>query len=341
MDRSSHSLKSLHTFGLEQSAFQIITIDSLSALREACNNSKAPVVVVGGGSNILPVEDFSGTVLLNRISGRELKERDDHYLLEAGAGENWLELVQWSLEQGAPGLENLALIPGSSGAAPVQNIGAYGIEFATFCEYVEAYNRLSGELERFAVGECEFGYRTSIFKTRLRNSHIITRIGLKLPKTWQANLEYGPLQSLSQDATPQDVFERVCRLREQKLPDPSELGNAGSFFKNPLVSQQLADELKAHYPKMPCYPVAGDMCKLAAGWLIDQAGLKGFELGRAGVHQEQALVLVNLGGATARELVSLACLVRARVNEMFGVTLEPEVQLLGAQGFVTLDEVVQ
>ncbi|MGL5814830.1 MAG: UDP-N-acetylmuramate dehydrogenase [Aeromonas sp.] len=341
-------LSTLNTLGLEAHCLwlaEVAQLDDLRQLRDNVELAALPRLVLGGGSNILFCNDFAGLVVHNRLQGIEVRDEGDHWLLHVAAGENWHELVCHALQQGWHGLENLALIPGTIGAAPVQNIGAYGVELARFCTYVEAFNWQSGELERIQAADCQFGYRDSIFKHAYQDSHFITAVGLSLPKAWQPVQGYGPLAALGDQPSPQAIFDTVCATRMAKLPDPALLCNAGSFFKNPVVPQALAEGLKAHYPQMPVYPVAESsagegQAKLAAGWLIDQCGLKGFAIGRAAVHQEQALVLVNLGGASAMELIALAAHVRDSVEQQFGVVLEHEVRFMGLTGETWLDEVL-
>lgn len=237
-----------------------------------------------------------------------------------------------------PGLENLALIPGTVGAAPIQNIGAYGVEFCDVCDWVEYLDVESGDLLRLTVDECEFSYRESIFKGSLRDKAVITAVGLRLPKAWQPKLAYGPLQSFNAETvTPREIFDRVCEVRSEKLPNPEVLGNAGSFFKNPIVSASVYIELAQRFPSIVGYAQPDGDVKLAAGWLIEHAGLKGFALGNAGVHAKQALVLVNLGHATGQDICRLALHVIARVNEVFGVKLEAEPRIMGLTGETSLD----
>lgn len=330
-----------NTFGMHAHAawgLPFTTLAELQALLAEPGWAAMPRLVLGGGSNVLFTCDFEGLILLNRMRGIAVREDATHWHLEVAAGENWHELVAWTLAQGMAGLENLALIPGAVGAAPVQNIGAYGIEFCRYCDYVVAWNIPEGRLETIPAAGCGFGYRESHFKGKWHQSHIITAVGLSLPKQWQPISGYGPLRELGDKPTPQQIFEAVCRLRLEKLPQPEVLGNAGSFFKNPCVTAEQADALTLRYPAMPRYPQADGQVKLAAGWLIEQAGLKGVELGRAAVHAQQALVLVNLGGATAQEIMDLARLVRQRVQHQFAVQLEPEVRFIGNCAEVTLDE---
>ena len=337
------SLSTLNTLGLDAHCLWLADVtrpDDLAQLRTNPELATLPRLVLGGGSNILFCDDFAGLVIHNGLKGITLHEESEHWLLHVAAGENWHELVCHALQQGWHGLENLALIPGTVGAAPVQNIGAYGVELASVCAYVEAFNWQSGEVERIAAADCRFGYRDSIFKHDYQDSHFITAVGLRLPKAWRPVAGYGPLAALGDASSPQAIFDTVCATRMAKLPDPAVLGNAGSFFKNPVVPAALAETLKQQYPQMPCYPAAEGQAKLAAGWLIDQCGLKGFAIGRAAVHQEQALVLVNLGGASAMELIALAAHVRDSVEHQFGVVLEHEVRFMGRSGETWLDEVL-
>ncbi|NEX75227.1 UDP-N-acetylmuramate dehydrogenase [Aeromonas rivipollensis] len=336
-------LAALNTLGLEAHCLwlaEVAQLDDLCQLRANSELNALPRLVLGGGSNILFCNDFAGLVVLNRMKGIALQDDDSHWLLHVAAGEEWHQLVCHALQQGWHGLENLALIPGTVGAAPVQNIGAYGVELARFCAYVEAFNWQSGEVERIAAADCQFGYRDSIFKHDYQDTHFITAVGLRLPKVWQPVIGYGPLAALGEHPGAQAIFDTVCATRMAKLPDPAVLGNAGSFFKNPVVPTSVADALKGQYPQMPCYPAGEGQAKLAAGWLIDQCGLKGFAIGRAAVHQEQALVLVNLGGASAMELIALAAHVRDSVEHKFGVVLEHEVRFMGLTGETWLDEVL-
>lgn len=337
------SLLTLNTLALDAHCLwlvEVAQVDDLQQLVTKPELTDLPRLVLGGGSNVLFCNDFAGLVVLNRLKGIQLQDEGEHWLLHVAAGEEWHQLVCHALQQGWYGLENLALIPGTVGAAPVQNIGAYGVELASFCAYVEAFNWQSAQLERIDAADCHFGYRDSIFKHEYQDSHFITAVGLRLPKAWTPVLGYGPLAALGDAPTAQAIFDTVCATRRAKLPDPAVLGNAGSFFKNPVVTRALADTLKQQYPHMPCYPAGEGQAKLAAGWLIDQCGLKGFAIGRAAVHQEQALVLVNLGGASAMELIALAAHVRDSVEQKFGVVLEHEVRFMGLTGETWLDEVL-
>jgi UDP-N-acetylmuramate dehydrogenase len=277
--------------------------------------------------------------------GINQSENEQDYLLQVAAGEDWHELVESTVEKGVYGLENLALIPGVVGAAPVQNIGAYGVEFKDFCTSVDYIDLEEGTLKTLSNEGCLFAYRDSIFKGELKDRALITSVSLKLPKQWQAHCRYGLLQGLDEtesSVSAQQIFDSVCRIRSEKLPDPKILGNAGSFFKNPIVSDNLSEQLLSHHPGMPHYPQDDGTVKLAAGWLIDQCGLKGKKIGGAAVHLQQALVLINEDGkATASDVIQLAWHVREQVLHKFAVLLEHEVRFIDAQGETNLLQVIE
>lgn len=344
MSNSRTSLTKFTTFGINAKAKDIIVAtspDSLAEFWRIAVDRHDPVLILGEGSNVLFLEDFSGTILLNRIKGITITEDGDSWRLHVGAGENWHELVKYSLEQGMSGLENLALIPGCAGSAPIQNIGAYGIEFQRVCDYVDVLNLCTNEVFRLTADECQFGYRESIFKHSYRDGYAIIAVGLRLDKLWQPVLNYGDLAQLPRETvTPKQVFDSVCHMRKTKLPDPHETGNAGSFFKNPVVTAAVAAQIKAIFPDAPMYPQASGDMKLAAGWLIDRCDLKGFQVGGAAVHQKQALVLINKDHATSADVAMLAQAVRNRVAEKFDVWLEPEVRFISATGEVNAVEVL-
>jgi len=344
MSHQKNSLKSWNTFSISASATSITVADSAEQLCRAwqlSHQQNEPVLLLGEGSNVLFLEDFNGQVIINRIKGITIEEQTDFWLLHVGAGENWHQLVETTLNKGLAGLENLALIPGCAGSAPIQNIGAYGVEFEQLCAYVDVMRLKDGDIQRLTAEECLFGYRDSIFKHQYRDGYAIVAVGLRLAKLWQPVLSYGDLVNLDpQTVTPRQVFEAVCQMRRSKLPDPEVTGNAGSFFKNPLVTAKAAAELKENYPTMPVYPQANGEVKLAAGWLIDQCALKGFRQGGASVHEKQALVLINRDNATGKDIVALARTVRQRVAGKFNVWLEPEVRFIAAHGEINAVEVI-
>lgn len=336
MSSQHNSLQSWNTFGLDAHAANLDVATSAESLLQSWQQSllhNQPVLLLGEGSNILFLEDFSGRVIINRIKGIQIEEDQHHWQLHIGAGENWHNLVQVLLEKGIPGLENLAMIPGCVGSAPIQNIGAYGVELKDVCAYVDVLDLNTGEVERLTAAACQFGYRDSIFKHQYQLGYAIVAVGLVLNKQWRPVMTYGDLRALDpQTVTPQQIFDAVCAMRSSKLPDPAIAGNAGSFFKNPVVTAEAAEAIRTAYPTLPAYPQADGRVKLAAGWLIEQCELKGVSVGGAAVHQQQALVLINKEKATGSDIVALAHEVRQRVGTKFNVWLEPEVRFIGAQG---------
>ncbi|KGA26697.1 UDP-N-acetylmuramate dehydrogenase [Pectobacterium odoriferum] len=344
MASSVISLKSHNSFSLSVSASRITVADTQDKLIEGwhvASASQEPVLLLGEGSNVLFLEDFLGTILLNRLKGIDIREESDGWYLHIGAGENWHKLVEYTLKCGIAGLENLALIPGCVGSAPIQNIGAYGVELQHICDYVELLDLTEGKVMRLTSEECQFGYRESIFKHQYRSGFAITAVGLFLKKEWNPVLNYGDLAKLNPETvTPQQVFDSVCNMRRSKLPDPTVTGNAGSFFKNPIITQQHAESILREYPNAPQYMQTDGNVKLAAGWLIDQCKLKGFQLGGAAVHDKQALVLINKNNAKSSDIVELARYVRNQVAEKFSIFLEPEVRFIATHGEVNAIEVL-
>jgi UDP-N-acetylmuramate dehydrogenase len=313
-------------------------VDSIQSLQELRLNSEIagkPWLVLGGGSNVLFTQNVLQPIIKVSIPGISiLKSDSDWATVRVGAGVNWHELVLWSLDEGMSGLENLSLIPGQCGAAPMQNIGAYGVELKQVFDCLEAIEIATGVVHTFHRNECNFDYRTSIFKTELKNKFIITSITLKLRRSGlNLNLDYGDIRSvLSQRGitkpTPRDVSNAVIYIRQSKLPDPDKIGNAGSFFKNPEIHMDEFSALKTRFPELPGYPVTNEKVKVPAGWLIDKLGLKGYRNGDAGVHDRQALVLVNHGLATGNEILSISRHIQDRVHATYNISLEPEVNIL-------------
>ena len=320
-------LKSLNTFGIAARASLLFEVENEEDLLALPAWQPGKDLVLGGGSNILLVDDVVGKVILNRIRGIDLVEHNgDSYLLEVGAGENWHELVQYALQRGWHGLENLALIPGLVGAAPVQNIGAYGVELSGLLESVTAWDWQQSRWAVFQADECELAYRDSRFKQEPRDRYFITSIRLRLGSKFTPQLDYAGLREAlgSLPATATNVFNTVVNLRQQKLPDPAVSGNAGSFFKNPVISGTEAERLKQKHPDLPAWQVGQHQLKFSAAAMIQSCGLKGYRHGDAAVSEQHALVLVNLGATTGAELWQLAQLVQDRVYQHFGVALEPE-----------------
>ena len=342
------SLRPYNTFDLDVRAryfARFASADELRQLLKLPQVQAADKLILGGGSNLLFTQDFGGVVLKNEIRGLEILSEDGEEgtaLVRAGAGESWHGLVEFALDQHLSGIENLSLIPGTVGAAPLQNIGAYGAELRDTFDHLEAVELDTGALRVFTTDECGFGYRESVFKNVLKNQFVVTALVLRLHRQarlsgYELNVRYGAItETLAElgiegKPTPQEVSRAVVHIRRSKLPDPAEIGNAGSFFKNPEISQARFDHLKSQYPNLPGYPVPGGV-KVPAGWLIEQAGWKGLRRGPGagthGVHDRQALVLVHHGGATGSELRQLAEDIIASVRQKFGIDLHPEVNIL-------------
>jgi UDP-N-acetylmuramate dehydrogenase len=327
------SLRGFNTFGVEARArwfCRVRSAEELAALATEPKLAGLPRLILGGGSNLLLTRDFDGLVIRIEVPGlREVGEAGDSWVVELGAGENWHGAVERLLAMDRPGLENVALIPGNCGAAPIQNIGAYGLELAERFDSLTAWDFDTQQSIGMSAAECDFGYRDSAFKRELAGRRVILSIRLALPKRWQPVAGYADVaHELKargiERPQPRDIFDAVVAVRRRKLPDPVSIGNAGSFFKNPVVSREQHRALIAHHPSLVSYPLPGGRVKLAAAWLIDAAGLKGATRGRAGVYEKQALVLVNRGGATGAEILALAREVQDKVAEKFGIRLEPE-----------------
>lgn len=330
----NHPLRELNSFHVDEWADCIIEFDQKEDLNTIFSQDNAPQkwFALGGGNNILFTQRFEGTLI--KPIGKEITIKaqiDDSVIVKAEAGVEWDDLVAWSVEQGLWGMENLSLIPGSVGAAPVQNIGAYGAEAKDVIERVHFFNAEECKHHTLGNAECRFAYRDSIFKHELKGKVIITSVEFRLSKSPRPNLAYGDLSKEVEargGSKLKNIREAVCAIRQSKLPDTAVLGNAGSFFKNPIVNKSVSEELKRTYENMPIYPLSDAKCKLAAGWLIDQAGLKGYRKGNVGVHDRQALVLVNLGKAKGAEVIDLAHEVQLAVKQKFGIEIEPEVNIL-------------
>lgn len=321
----AHSLQAFHTFSLPSQCSQLTEITDLAQLQQ--QSFASPFCLLGEGSNTVFLADYQGHVIKMATKGITVTVREHDYLLEVAAGENWHQLVIYTLEHGMPGFENLALIPGTVGAAPVQNIGAYGVELAKYIDYVEYFDIASKKVVRLSKENCLFGYRDSIFKHSLKNQAVITQVGFCLPKQWQPVLSYGPLQQLK-DISPMAIFEQVIKTRNSKLPNPYELANAGSFFKNPIITNsQLQALLKVH-PQLPHYVYDDEHHKVAAGWLIEQADLKGYQIAGIEVHQQQALVLVNHGNSVGDDLVAMIKHIQQQVWLRYQIGLQHEVRLM-------------
>jgi len=330
--REQVNLASYNSFGLQAKARFFASVSHKQEIRQAlafARKQPLPLRILGGGSNLLLTGDINALVLHIQTRGlRICHDKDGEVQIEAAAGEPWHEFVLWTLAQGAYGLENLSLIPGSVGAAPIQNIGAYGVELKDHCIGVEALNISTGEIRIFSTKDCRFAYRDSLFKQQ-PGHWLILSVHFKLSRKPQLQLNYGDIRARLADLnienpTPEDISRVVCAIRQEKLPNPAELGNAGSFFKNPIISAEQAEQLKQQYPKLIAWPQANGRIKLAAAWLIEQAGWKGFRENHIGVHQTQALVLVNYGGANGSELLQLAHRIQRDIKDRFNIWLEIE-----------------
>lgn len=332
----NHSLKSFNTFGVEASCryfFEFTEAEDLITFVQSNQSlENLPVFVLGGGSNVLFIDNFNGLIIHPNVPGiTRVKEDRQHVWFEVGAGEVWDDFVKFSVDFQLGGIENLSLIPGHVGAAPVQNIGAYGQEVSDTIELVRGYDLQQKTLVDFSAPECNFSYRDSLFKRELKNRVIITSVIFRLDKFPEFNLKYGQVEEKVKalgEVNLQHVRQAVIDIRSSKLPDVAELGNAGSFFKNPVAGKEQVTQLINDYPGMPVYAVDDTHVKLAAGWLIERTGLKGFRNGNVGVHEKQSLVLVNHGGATGKEIYDFSEIVRQEVFKKFGIALEREVNVV-------------
>ncbi|MEL6134829.1 MAG: UDP-N-acetylmuramate dehydrogenase [Bacteroidota bacterium] len=335
--QSHVSLRPYNTFGIDVSTKYWIQINSVTEAEEFIIdniNNPLPTFILGGGSNILFTKDFEGVVIYNQIKGKEvIRETEDEVWLKVGAGENWHELVCYCLSQDWGGIENLSLIPGSVGAAPIQNIGAYGVEIKEVFDHLEAINLHTGHPKTFDRASCAFGYRDSIFKRRAKGLYMITQVVFRLSKrNHTLHTTYGAItQRLEELALPpsiQHISQAVIDIRQRKLPDPKVIGNAGSFFKNPVISAEAFADIQSQYPEAPHYPQPNRTVKVPAGWLIQQCGWKGLSRGSYGVHDRQALVLVNKGGASGQEIFDLSEEILQDVKRTFQIELSREVNIL-------------
>lgn len=329
------SLKNYNTFGIDVSAKKFVEVTSVNDIQNILKENYPEIFLLGGGSNMLLTKNIETPLVIHlNLKGKEvISQNDNDVIIKAHAGENWHEFILWSLSQGYGGLENMSLIPGNVGTAPIQNIGAYGKELKdnfVSCETVEI---ATGKICTFKKDACKFGYRDSVFKTKLKGKHIITSVTFQLTKhTHNTNTSYGAIdaelatKNISKP-TISDISNAVIAIRQSKLPDPKVLGNSGSFFKNPVVSNSIFEKFSSRFPEAPSYSVSETETKIPAGWLIEQAGFKGKRFGDAGVHKNQALVLVNYGNATGQEIWAMAMRIKTVVFEKFGIEINPEVNI--------------
>ncbi|WP_422004997.1 UDP-N-acetylmuramate dehydrogenase [Roseivirga pacifica] len=332
---TDYSLQPYNTFGLDVKAKSFAKFKSLDTLKEGLQLAKdQPLLILGGGSNLLFTKDYDGLVLKNELKGIDVIQEDaEHFYVEAQAGENWHQFVMHCIANNWAGVENLSLIPGTVGAAPMQNIGAYGVEIIQVFDHLKAMEIATGEIHTFNKEDCLFGYRESIFKKSLKGKYVITSVCFKLKKTPDFNTSYGAIAQTLEDMGVTElsikaVSDAVIHIRQTKLPDPKEIGNSGSFFKNPEVDKIDFEGLRAEFPSIPGYPLPDNKVKIPAAWLIDQDGWKGKTFGQIGVHKNQPLVLVNYGGGKGADIKALAFKIQASVATKFGIELTPEVNIV-------------
>ena len=328
------SLKEYNTFGINVNAKRFVSIDSLYGLQQLLKDEQ-DIFLISGGSNMLLTSDIEKLVVHLNLKGISIDRENHHDIyLTVNAGENWHEFVVWCISQGYGGIENLSLIPGNVGTCPIQNIGAYGVEVKDVITKVDAVEIKTGKLVSFSVDECQFGYRNSIFKNKAKGKYIITSVSFQLTKVkHNLNTSYGAIQSELEkkgieNPTIKDVSDAVITIRQSKLPDPKEIGNSGSFFKNPVISKEHFEKLKQTHPNIPSYPVSDTEIKVPAGWLIEQSGFKGKRFGDYGVHEKQALVLVNYGNASGKDIYQLAQTIQRTIEDNFNINLEIEVNII-------------
>jgi UDP-N-acetylmuramate dehydrogenase len=331
-DIQNYSLLQHNTFGMDVSCRRFLEYESVEEAQQVAailRDSHQPFLIIGSGSNLLLTGDYDGIVVHSAIRG--IEEHDA--MVTAGSGETFDQLISWCIAHGLYGLINLSLIPGDVGASAVQNIGAYGVEVAQYINKVEAVEIATGKVVTILAAECGYAYRQSLFKTEWKNRYLITRVTYQLSTVFEPHIDYGNIRAELErqgiaSPSPEQLRQVIIDIRRSKLPDPDVEGNAGSFFVNPIVQRSLFEELLTHYPDMPHYPVDDEHVKIPAGWMIERCGWKGKSLGRAGVHSKQALVLINRGGATGNDVVTLCRQIQHDVKAMFGVEINPEVNIV-------------
>ncbi|MAM05209.1 MAG: UDP-N-acetylenolpyruvoylglucosamine reductase [Flavobacteriales bacterium] len=331
--KKNFSLKNYNSFKLDVTTSTFAKFSSLEQLNYLLKKNNKKLLILGGGSNLLFTKNFEGTILYNNICGISIiKENKQHITVKVGAGELWDNFVSWSVNNNYSGIENLALIPGNVGACPIQNIGAYGMEVKDTIEKVIAVEIKSNKIKEFKNVDCKFKYRESIFKKKLKNKYIITHVLFKLSKSHLNITSYGDvsneLKKLKLETNPKNISLAVSNIRNKKLPNPKQLANCGSFFKNPTITRQKFEKLKKKFPEIIGYQISEQKIKIAAGWLIDNAGMKGYRIGDAGVHKNQALVLVNYGNASGKDILNLAKIIKKKIKEIYNIELKNEVTII-------------
>ncbi|QCO70629.1 UDP-N-acetylmuramate dehydrogenase [Buchnera aphidicola] len=341
-DLSNQSLKDLNTFAIDVTAKKIIFVKSIKSLiniSKICQLSNIPYIILGEGSNILFLENYRGIVIINRIKGIKITEKKHTWLLYVFSGEKWHDLVKLTLNLGIFGLENLALIPGCIGSAAIQNIGAYGLEFKDVCEYVDVLSLKNNTTKRINKKSCKFSYRNSIFKNQYNHDYAIIGVGIKLSKKWHPII-FSSLESYIKpiNITACNIFNIICKIREKKIPDPKKTGNAGSFFKNPIIKKEKAQKLQYLY-KIPYYPEKNGLVKISGAWLIENYKFNNIKIGDASIHKKQKLIIINKKNATPKDIIKLAKIIHICVFKKFGVLLEPEIDFIGRIGKVKSSDI--
>ncbi|QJC29769.1 UDP-N-acetylmuramate dehydrogenase [Enterobacteriaceae endosymbiont of Plateumaris sericea] len=330
-----NSLKHFNSFGIDVHASKIIKIKNINELYYLWkeNNQKLiPYIILGSGSNVLFLNNFQGIVIINRLKGIIINESKNYWNLHVSSGENWHQLVKYTIKKNIFGLENLALIPGCVGSAPIQNIGAYGVSLKNFCKYVDIINFSNKKIIRLSYKKCNFKYRDSVFRNFYIRNYAIIALGITISKKWKPNINYKDLNHLNfNTVTPHEIFNHICKIRKNKIPNPKIYGNAGSFFKNPLVSPKLGSKILKKFPNIP-YIIKNNIFKFSAAWLIDECNLKGYTHGGAMIYSKHSLIIINKFKATSNDILSLAIKIYYCVGNKFGIWLEPEVKLIGTVG---------
>lgn len=333
---SNRSLKDLNTFAINVTARKIIfvrTVQSLVDIWKTCKSYKIPYIILGEGSNVLFLENYTGIVIINRIKGIKITEKKNTWLLHVFSGEKWHNLVKYTLSIGIFGLENLALIPGCVGSAAIQNIGAYGLELQNICQYVDIISLKNGIIKRINATFCKFSYRNSIFKYKYNNEYAVIAVGIKLSKSWHPIIVYSLLKYIKpMKVTAYHIFKEICKIRKKKLPNPKKIGNAGSFFKNPIITKEHAKKLICLYKNIPNYCQINGLVKISAAWLIEKYQFKNIQIGDAAIYQKQKLVLINRKNATSYEIVQLAKIIQTCILKKFHIFLQPEIDFIRSSG---------
>lgn len=334
--KSNESLKDLNTFLIDVTAKKIIFVNTIQSLIETwkkCKLYNLPYIILGEGSNVLFLENYPGIIIINRIKGVKIQEKKNVWLLHVFSGEKWHDLVKYTMRMGFFGLENLSLVPGSVGSAAIQNIGAYGLEIKNICEYVDVLSLEKNKIIRLKKESCQFSYRNSIFKHQYKNEYAVIAVGIKIKKKWNPILF--PLLLKNKkiiQINPHKIFNIVCQIRKNKLPNLKKIGNAGSFFKNPIITYQIAKKILSKYVHVPYYPQKNGFIKISAAWLIEKCNFKNIQIGDAAIYEKHKLILINKKKATGQEILKLAKIIQKNILKKFDILLEPEIDFINSSG---------